>query len=290
VSRLKNEFKLAGDQAERVLKAEKQIAKETDRKEIFKASGSDTLKYQGIGSSAMKDSISQYMSSKMPNVKFDVNKDVQELGLLEKRLAGVTGAMNRMVVSYKTAEGETKTFQVQADRLAGTMIRLEGATKAAGKDMSFMGQLKSAAAGFPIWMIAATAWMQTINAIREGIKYVVDMDSAMADLSKVTDFNSKQLDQMAKSAIAMGKALGQSSIQVAKAQAEAGRLYKNQGEINEISKLAVMASNVSDLSAEQAAKTMNTTLITFKMGVGEAGQVLDQFNEIQNNYRKIYAV
>lgn len=141
-----------------------------------------------------------------------------------------------------------------------------------------------------LWMAVSTAWMQTINAFRDGIQYIVQMDTAMTELSKVTDMSRDSLNEMKNSAIEMGKALGHSSVDVMKSMAEFGRVTKNKEEIKQLAETAVTASNVSSMSAQEAAKALNTTMITFKINAKDSMGILDSWNELQNNYRKMYAV
>jgi hypothetical protein len=43
---------------------------------------------------------------------------------------------------------------------------------------------------------------------------------------------------------------------------------------------AVMGANITSMTADQTAKALQTTMITFKLGVKDASGVLDQWNEI----------
>lgn len=47
-----------------------------------------------------------------------------------------------------------------------------------------------------------------------------------------------------------------------------------------------MASNVSTMSAESAAKSLNSAMISFKYNAKDSMMILDTWNEIQNNFRK----
>lgn len=48
-----------------------------------------------------------------------------------------------------------------------------------------------------------------------------------------------------------------------------------------------MASNVTDLTAEQASKSLTTVMRTFKQGIGDVANDLNSFNQIQNQFRKL---
>ena len=122
--------------------------------------------------------------------------------------------------------------------------------------------------------------MQTINAFREGIQYIYQMDTALTDLAKVTNYTASQLDGMRNSAIEMGKSLGHSSVDIMKSMAEFGRYTKKQDEIIALSKTATVASNVTSMSAETAAKALNTAMITFGVNAKDSMNILDQWNEM----------
>jgi TP901 family phage tail tape measure protein len=81
-------------------------------------------------------------------------------------------------------------------------------------------------------------------------------------------------------AIEMGKEFGKSSVDIMNGMAEFGRVFKDTSAIKELTRVATMASNVTTMTAADAAKAINTTMITFKLGVKDAAHILDSFNEI----------
>ena len=111
------------------------------------------------------------------------------------------------------------------------------------------------------------------------------MDTALTDLSKVVDFSSNQLSEMADSAVNLGKQLGQSSVEIMKGMAEFGRVAKNQKDIIELTRVAGMASNVTTMSAADAAKNITSSMITFGIEAKDSMKILNSWNEIQNNFR-----
>lgn len=135
------------------------------------------------------------------------------------------------------------------------------------------------------WMVAGTLIFGAFGQIKEAISSVIDMDTALTDLNKVTDLTIQQLDQMKMSAIEIGKAFGQSAVEIAKGMAEWGRFTKDTEEIINLTKVATLASNVSDLSVAEAAKTLTTAMLQFKIETKDAITIIDEFNEIQNNFK-----
>jgi TP901 family phage tail tape measure protein len=120
------------------------------------------------------------------------------------------------------------------------------------------------------------------NAFKDGLKTVIDMNTEMANLNKVVDMSKSQLASMSDSAVQMGKDLGQSSVEVAKAQAEFGRMYKDSSTINELSKTAIMGANVmDDTSTAEVAKGLTTIISSMKLEAKDSMTILDSMNEIK---------
>jgi TP901 family phage tail tape measure protein len=67
--------------------------------------------------------------------------------------------------------------------------------------------------------------------------------------------------------------------------AEFGRYNKNLNDIATLTNTAVMASNVTTLSSADAAKALNTAMITFGKDAKDSMSILDSWNELQNNFR-----
>lgn len=123
------------------------------------------------------------------------------------------------------------------------------------------------------------------RALSEGVQSVIDMDTALFDLNKVVDITEQQMRQMRDTAVAMGKELGKSSVEIAQAQAEFGRMYKNLDQINELTKTSTIGANTMGIDSGAVAKGLTTVMSAMKMEASDAMKILDSMNEIQNNYR-----
>lgn len=151
---------------------------------------------------------------------------------------------------------------------------------------TFSSKLQSSLSTMGIYVSMEMAVRGVFNAFKEGVSNVIDMDTALGNLNKVVGLTDSQLMQMRDSAVEMGKELGRSSIEVANAQAEFGRLYKSQSEINQMTNVSLMGANVMDnVNADQVAKSLTTIVSSMKMQAKDSMGILDSMNEIQNNYR-----
>jgi TP901 family phage tail tape measure protein len=89
--------------------------------------------------------------------------------------------------------------------------------------------------------------MQTINTFRFGVQYVLEMDKALTDLSKVVNFTNEELLSMKDSALELGKELGKSSVEIMRAYAEFGRVTKVKEEIEELARVSTNAPLYGDI-------------------------------------------
>lgn len=139
---------------------------------------------------------------------------------------------------------------------------------------------------FFTWYLSANAVMQSKNFLMDSIRQINEMDEATVELTKVADLSSTALNNMSSSAIDLAKSLGKvNPSEVMLSMAEFGRVTKVAEEIEELAKTATVASNVTTFNAEEAAKAINTTVLSMNMDLKDGMTILDQFNEIQNNYR-----
>jgi hypothetical protein len=196
---------------------------------------------------------------------------------------------NELINNFKQLGTATPQLKQRTQELNNEFKRIKTNANEAGRAGFSLGDMfLTAWKKMVVWLGAGTAIFQALRQIQNGIKYVVDMNSAIVELAKVTNFTTKVYDELRQSAIDTGKALGKSSVDIMKSYAEIGRIYKNPEEIKEMSRIATMASNITSLTAQEAAKSLNTTLLTFKLGVKDAAGVLDQYNEI--NFVSPYTV
>ena len=111
----------------------------------------------------------------------------------------------------------------------------------------FLGTLQHNLSGFLQFYLGAGGIIGVISAIRSGIQDIAEMDNALVDLNKVVDMSSQQMLEMRDSAIEMGKALGQSASDIVAGMAEFGRVTKNLSEIQELTRVDVVAPLYSNI-------------------------------------------
>lgn len=152
----------------------------------------------------------------------------------------------------------------------------------------FLGQLSTAMERVPVWMTAMTAFYGTLRAVQSGVQSIVELDSALVGLGKVTELTSSQLQDFVLEANSMGTSLGKSTVEVVKAVTEFSRLGYTMQEAKSLAEEALVYSTVADTDIETANQNIISIIKGFGIEVDREGQnvrrVLDMMNEVGNNY------
>lgn len=216
--------------------------------------------------------------------KQELNNYIAQIENLKKVLSSLNSgeSFNGAKLSQELNKG------TNASRELSTAVKnSSSALRLAQKDATTFGQaIKNTLQNTGLYLGTYQAIQMISNAFKSGVKTVIDMDTSLGNLNKVANMTNEQLLQMRDSAVSMGKELGRSSIEIANAQAEFGRLYKTQDEINAMTKVSVMGANVMDgVTSAEVAKGLTTVVSSMKLEAKDSMDILDSMNEIQNNFR-----
>lgn len=180
----------------------------------------------------------------------------------------------------------TPELQARMNGVAISLRQIGHEASVSSRNIYSVGNmLMEAAKKIAIWGVSTSVVYGSLKAFQNGIQYIKEMDTALVSLNKVVDMTKEQMTNMTNSAVTMGKELGHSSVDIMKSMAEFGRVSKNLDDIKELTKSAILGSNVTSMSAEESAKSINTAMIAFKLGAKDAEHIINVFNEVQNNFR-----
>lgn len=122
-----------------------------------------------------------------------------------------------------SAQGDVSTADL--NELSAAFKRVDQAAESAGlKGKSFGTTIKGAFQSITRYVGVSTLIYAAFNAIKNGIKDVVDLDAALVDLQKTTDANETQLRKFYYTANETAKALGSTTKEVIQAAADWSRL------------------------------------------------------------------
>lgn len=131
---------------------------------------------------------------------------------------------------------------------------------------------------------------QVINAFQQGLRQVyqnvVDIDSAMTELKKVTDETSGAYSKFLSEAGDRAKNLGVSISDVVNATADFARLGYNLEDATQISDSAVMFKQVGDgvQSMDDATSDIISAMKAFNIEADKSLTITDRYNEVGNSF------
>ena len=123
------------------------------------------------------------------------------------------------------------------------------------------------------------------NGLQQTLQNVIDVDTAMTDLKKVSEGSSQDYANYLDSAGERAKSLGASITDVIGATSEFSRLGFNLEDASNLGDWATKYMNVSEYTnIEDAAQSLVSTLQGFHLSADDVGNVVDEFNQIGNNF------
>lgn len=123
------------------------------------------------------------------------------------------------------------------------------------------------------------------NSFRQMISNVVEIDTAMTNLRKVTDATDSEYAQFLEGAASRAKTVGATMTDVINATSEFARLGYNLNDATVLGDAAVLYTNVSEYTnSAEASQSLISTMKAFGIEAEEIMTIVDKFNEVGNNF------
>lgn len=154
---------------------------------------------------------------------------------------------------------------------------------------TFFTTLKKGWEKFGGWSLVTKTMMTAYRTIKNMVKAVKELDSAMTELKKVTDLSNQSYENYLKKATSMSKEVGASLADTVNATADFARLGYNIEDSSSLAEAALVYKNVGDgiEDISEASESIISTIKAFEQfGVSaeNAMDIVDKFNEVGNNF------
>ena len=128
--------------------------------------------------------------------------------------------------------------------------------------------------------------MQAIRAVKQMVSNVIELDSAMTELKKVTDATDATYSRFLKNASTRAKAIGASLSDVVTATADFARLGHSIDDASKLADVAIIYKNIGDgiEDVTTASESIISTMQAFGIEASNAMSIVDKFNEVGNKY------
>ena len=143
----------------------------------------------------------------------------------------------------------------------------------------------SGAKSFLEWTVASVSIMEIIGLLKQVAENVYEIDTAMIELNKVSNESIERMNQSLNTSIKTAKEYGASVQDVINATSDWKRLGYSLDDSEYLAQVATVYKNVGDgIDMDTASKSLTSTLQGFGLQVKDAMNIVDQFNEVANNF------
>ena len=147
--------------------------------------------------------------------------------------------------------------------------------------LSFFDSIKEQAKKFTQWVSVASVVTKGVQTLREMKDAVVEVNSAMIELKKVSNASDNEIKNYFDEAAESAKRFGSSVSDMINATADWSRLGYNLPDSKQLAEVATLYKNVGDgIDIDSANQSLISTLQGFKLEAKDAMNIIDQFNEV----------
>lgn len=192
---------------------------------------------------------------------------------LYRKFVSLQNKMKYGNIGHVDAKAELATLRQEA-RLAG--LEVDNVWKKLRRTFSARGR----------GWFSNQGWMLISNSLRDVWRNVVEIDTAMTELRKVTSATEQQYNQFLDGAKNRAQALGTTLADVVSSSSDFARLGYNIEDASTLADTALIYKNVGDDvdDIETASKSIISTMQGFNIEAENSMQIVDKFNEVANNY------
>ena len=178
-------------------------------------------------------------------------------------------------------------FDSRVGKSTATIRKISTVIKDAGEDTkSLTDRFSGLASKFGAWLTVSQAVMTAVRAVKDMVRNVVEIDSAMTELKKVTDETDTVYSKFLNNASIRAKAVGASLSDVVNATADFARLGYGIEEASNLADVAIIYKNIGDgiQDIATASESIISTMQAFGIEASNAMSIVDKFNEVGNKY------
>lgn len=135
-------------------------------------------------------------------------------------------------------------------------------------------------------LASLVSWAAIIKSIKYAVDTVVELDSALTELNKVTDISADQLKTLTQRAYEVGNNIAHTGKEVIEATTEFAKMGYSIDDSLKLGELALLYTNIADeeVSAGEAASFMISQMKAFNITANDSIHIIDAINAVSNKY------
>lgn len=218
--------------------------------------------------------------TKASGIRSKSKESYNQIGKLYNQLEVLqTQRLNRQISS--------SDFSAIYSNIALEAKRAEEAIKAVGEATTGVGtKVKNMFAKFSAWFSISQITMYAVRSAKQMVTNVIDIDSAMTELKKVTDETDRAYAKFLDGASTRAKKLGTTITDVVSSAADFARLGYDIDTASKYADAANVYKNVGDgiQDISEASESIISTVKAFSEYENNPMSIVDKFNEVGNNF------
>nr|DAJ62484.1 MAG TPA: minor tail protein [Caudoviricetes sp.] len=183
-----------------------------------------------------------------------------------------------------TASGQLQKYKASVDEASGAVrIFMKSESEYVSTGQKFVNSLKGKFAELTRYFTVMDVFQKAMSFVKEGVSSVVEINTAMTELKKVTDETSDSYANFQKQAGSIASELGSTTSDVITATGDYARLGHTMEESAELAKSSVVLKNVSEYESVSEATEALTAMTQAYQNL-DSMEITDKLNNIGNNF------
>ena len=196
-------------------------------------------------------------------------------------------ALQQWTMQFKTGSITADDFSAKLSTLSSSFTTNSNTIKAAGEATQTWGsRLGALSAKFGTWFSITRVIMAAYRAVRQMVTNVIELDTAMTELKKVTNETDATYEKFLINATHRAKELGAALSDTVSATADFARLGYGIEDAEKLADAAIVYKNVGDGIEDigTASESIIATMQAFSIPAEQVMSIVDRFNEVGNNF------
>lgn len=149
----------------------------------------------------------------------------------------------------------------------------------------FIDELGAKFRNLSTYLLSFVGFYEVWGAIQQGVTYVRELDSALTEMKKVSDETTESLKAFQEESFDIADSVASTAKEIQNSTADWLRLGYAMDEASELARTTAVYKAVGDdMDIATATESMVSTLQGFQLEADQAANIVDQFNEVSNNF------
>ena len=211
----------------------------------------------------------------------------EEMSKYLHQWTGLSAETQQKIRALMDALVPGKVTKAEFANIANEFNRIKDEARDAGEEVkSFWSKITEQITHKNAQLVATyLSFQDWVRYIRQAAQAVIELDSALTELRKVSDATTERLAQSFKVSAQTAQEMGSSVSSVINQTADWSRLGYSVDDAEKLARVTTLFQTVGDnMTTESASEAMISTIKAFDMGVNQAEGIVDRYNEVANNF------